>query len=182
MTVNPTNMAETWRIVPIAENYMVSNFGRIVNGKTLKEKKPGKIGSKRRQYLAAYVGGPSDRKIPIHRLVLMAFKGMPKEGQIACHRDDNQFNNNLENLYWGTYKSNVQDSIKNGTFNPPEVKYGDECQNTKFSEEKIKKIREEYHSKPRKRRDGTMKMLCEKYGISFPNLSQIINNKSRRNG
>lgn len=178
-----TNMAEIWRIIPGHEPYMASNYGRIVNAKTRKEIKPVRIGHKRRPYLGVYAGGGrNSTKIPLHRLVLKAFKGLPQSGKIGCHRNDDLNNNNLENLYWGTYKNNAQDSIKNGTFRPPAVKYGNNCQNTKHPEALIKKIREEYHMKPRKKRDGAMKALVEKYKIPWGTLSQIINNKSRRNG
>ncbi len=51
----------------------------------------------------------------LSRLVLEAFKGLaPSDKPIARHLDDNRFNNNLDNLEWGTTKDNTDDAFRNG--------------------------------------------------------------------
>lgn len=49
----------------------------------------------------------------VHRLVLMAFVGMPLDGQVACHWDDDRLNNRLSNLRWGTAFDNMADMARN---------------------------------------------------------------------
>jgi len=51
----------------------------------------------------------------IHRLVLMAFRGMPSAEQQACHNDGDQTNNRLSNLRWDSAKSNHADKRIHGT-------------------------------------------------------------------
>jgi hypothetical protein len=47
----------------------------------------------------------------VHRLVLSALLEMSV--YIGCHRDDNQDNNSIENLYWGTHRENRLDASRN---------------------------------------------------------------------
>jgi hypothetical protein len=50
----------------------------------------------------------------VYRLVLEAFSGPCPPGLEACHKDDDQTNNFLSNLYWGTHESNCADRSRNG--------------------------------------------------------------------
>lgn len=54
--------------------------------------------------------------VPIHQLVLTAFCGMKKPGQVTRHLNDIRTDNRLGNLQWGTYKENTADAIRNGKF------------------------------------------------------------------
>lgn len=49
----------------------------------------------------------------VHRLVLLAFTGPPKENEECCHYDDNGLNNHLDNLRWGSKAENHDDRIRN---------------------------------------------------------------------
>lgn len=74
-------------------------------GKILKvypnEARGGKI------YLRTRLGdGPS---YYVHRLVLLAFAGVPPDGKgIACHHDDDGTNNRIDNLEWGSQSFNCK--------------------------------------------------------------------------
>jgi len=48
----------------------------------------------------------------IHRLLLQTFVGSCPEGMECRHLDDNNQNNKLSNLKWGTHKDNMQDTVK----------------------------------------------------------------------
>ena len=48
----------------------------------------------------------------IHRLVALLFIPNPDNKPLVCHKDSNPLNNDVSNLYWGTLKDNVADSIK----------------------------------------------------------------------
>lgn len=49
-----------------------------------------------------------------HRLVLLAFRGTPKEGEETRHLDDDKLNCDLENLVWGSRSENLIDRQRNG--------------------------------------------------------------------
>jgi hypothetical protein len=50
----------------------------------------------------------------VHTLMLSAFVGPRPPGALALHTDDNQNNNTLPNLRWGTYSENLLDMVANG--------------------------------------------------------------------
>lgn len=50
----------------------------------------------------------------VHRMVLMAFRGMPEPGQEACHGNDIRTDNRLANLRWDTHHANIHDAIDRG--------------------------------------------------------------------
>lgn len=54
----------------------------------------------------------------LHVLVLEAFVGPRPPGMLACHRDDNGFNNRADNLYWGTVADNMADRRRNAAPDP----------------------------------------------------------------
>lgn len=51
----------------------------------------------------------------IHRLLLETFVGPCPDGMECRHLDGNPMNYQLNNLCWGTYAKNAQDSVKHGT-------------------------------------------------------------------
>lgn len=161
---------EEWRDVPGHEGYAASNFGRIKNVSTNKILSPVKIGPKRKQYYAAYVG--DKYKIAIHRMVLSAFVERRPCGNLACHKDDDSLFNHLDNLYWGTHNDNVRDQINSGKFH---FAIGESNGMTKYSDALIKKIRLEYTGKR-----GEQSALAKKYGMSVSNVNMIVRNRARR--
>ena len=54
--------------------------------------------------------------ITIHRLVLMAFVGMPAPGQEARHKNGDKLDNRLVNLEWSTHLDNMHDRYVHGTY------------------------------------------------------------------
>ncbi len=64
-------------------------------------------------YLALAIRGNTHL---VHRLVLLAFRGVPKPGHdVARHLDGNKTNNRINNLAWGTYEENEADKTVHGT-------------------------------------------------------------------
>lgn len=51
----------------------------------------------------------------IHVLVANAFLEKHEGKLIVCHKDGNKHNNNVTNLYWGTYQQNEADKVAHGT-------------------------------------------------------------------
>jgi len=107
---------EKWLpVVNYEDSYEVSDFGRVRSkdrvrcnrfGTCVRRSrvlKPRLVGPPRRHYLAVrlYRDSQPQQRL-VHHLVLEAFVGLKPEGMMGLHRDDNQFNNSPQNLYWGT--------------------------------------------------------------------------------
>jgi len=50
----------------------------------------------------------------VHRLVCMAFHGVPKDDRKACHKDDDGMNNRADNLEWGSQFHNMRQRFHRG--------------------------------------------------------------------
>ena len=103
---------ERWSPIPGAEPYEASTWGNVRNsttGHTLSASSSAGYPS----VMLSLEGGAG--RAYVHRLVLMAFAGMPRDGQIGLHGDGDKTNNRLENLRWGTYSENALDSVRHGT-------------------------------------------------------------------
>lgn len=71
-------------------------------------------------------GRGNRKRVLVHRIELEAFIGPCPPGQEGCHKDDNEQNNDLANLYWGTRADNMRDAVRNGTHHWAKR---DECSN-----------------------------------------------------
>lgn len=52
----------------------------------------------------------------LHRLIAELFIPNPEGYPLVRHLDGDPINNDVNNLAWGTYKDNAEDSIRHGTF------------------------------------------------------------------
>ena len=118
---------ERWFAVPGYEGfYEVSDTGRVrsidryVAGRYVKRLIRGKLLSQKltnKGYPFVWLGlgekGKSSYRT-VHRLVLEAFVGPAPEGAVACHNNDIQTDNRLENLRWDTRSENQNDIVRNG--------------------------------------------------------------------
>jgi hypothetical protein len=99
------NSGEIWIPVSSHPNYRVSNQGRVMNIRTCKVLAPMRCGRKRKQYSVVDLNGI---RYKVHHLVLYAFKGPRPAGLLGCHKDDDDMNNALSNLEWGTPGKNAR--------------------------------------------------------------------------
>lgn len=74
-------------------------------------------------------------------LVLLAFAGVRPDGKQCCHYDDDQTNNNLPNLRWGTIRDNADDAIRNRS-----KCHGEEHPKSKMTSGKVRMARAMYES------------------------------------
>jgi hypothetical protein len=82
-------------------------------GRAFKEHKYFKRGGKHKKYAAITV---NKERFDIHRLVATNFLENPDNSPWVLHNDDDQTNNHVDNLRWGTPLDNSKDAIKNGCF------------------------------------------------------------------
>ena len=117
-----------WRDVPMHEGYMVNSLGEVWSKDRQIEKltnQGGKCtvnlkGRKLRTWSAnayLYCSLGSNFKCGVHRLVCIAFHGMPANDKLqVAHLDGNAHNNTPENLAWATRSENEQMKKKHGTY------------------------------------------------------------------
>lgn len=106
---------QTWATVPYFPAYEVSTLGAVrSNHRGSKLLKPMMTGAKGRQYETVMLCNAGTKRIvKVHVLVLEVFVGARPTGCVACHKDDNRRNNSVDNLYWGTQKTNARDRVRN---------------------------------------------------------------------
>src|SRR5690606_873328 len=105
--------AHEWRPIPGLDGYEASEEGLIRRRRQYRSHQGARIlKPDRRQdgYLRVtiWIGGKRYHR-PVHRLVCLAFHGVPEPGILACHRDGNRTNNRAANLYWGSAADNYAD-------------------------------------------------------------------------
>lgn len=99
----------------------------------------------------------------VHLLVLNAFIGPPKEGQIARHFKTNDLRDNrLSNLMWGTPSENVADMLVHGTHT-----LGERNGQAKLTQKQANEIRE-------RRKNGEKGgALAEEFNVSQTTICRI---------
>lgn len=105
---------------------------------------------------------------PIHRRVLEAWVGPCPPGLICCHNNGLPWDNRVENLRFGTYKSNSDDALKHGR------RSRGENSNSKLKEAEVVQIR-------RLRAEGVpSRELADRFEVSRKNVEAIVSRRSWR--
>ena len=105
-----------FRTIPEFPSYQASNVGGEIRGKRGGRRSGEALKhnfTRGYHYVGLYRDGKIHR-VRVHRLVLSAWRGACPEGMDGLHKDDDQDNNDLANLYWGTPTQNAADSKANG--------------------------------------------------------------------
>ena len=169
-------MTEVWRDIPgYVGSYQASSEGRIRSlcmvhpdqvrsGVRLQKKvlSPGAGYAGRLGVSLCMYGTP--KRFQVHRLVLMAFKGMPDGDLDGLHNDGNHLNNRPDNLRWGTHTDNMRDKRIHGTQNE-----GETSPNAKLTEDAVRAIRLDKR---------TSRAIASDYGISQVAVVFIKNRKT----
>jgi hypothetical protein len=113
---------ETWRPIPgFEDRYDVSDQGNIRSWRTTHGRipptilKPTPVSGRRYLRVGLTDDQGRTKTIRVHRAVLLAFIGPAPAGQPeGRHLNDDQADNRLTNLAWGSLAENVADKIRNG--------------------------------------------------------------------
>lgn len=110
-------MAE-WRPIPGYLEYEASDDGSIRPVKPRYKTGRGRDGlrpwiverhGRKSAYVTLHIGGKRIKHL-VHRLVCLAFHGLPSEDQTdCCHRNHNSLDNRASNLRWGTHSENIEE-------------------------------------------------------------------------
>ena len=177
------NEKEIWKPITGYEGkYEVSNQGRVKSLSRIIKQKNGRQRKSKERILKPVMYGnyhgvhlcneEGIKKAYIHRLVCAAFMGNPiGERNVTNHKDGDKFNNKVSNLEWVTYTENLNHAYQNNL----NRSYGENSHYSKFSDEVVKKVREQY---------ATGKYLqvelAEMHGISKMQIHRIVKYKNRK--
>lgn len=94
--------------------YYIDEDGDVYSGYSQKILKHlyRRSGNKQYAYIDMYFNG-KQKHIPIHHLVYETWIGPVPLNKQVNHKDDNSLNNNINNLYLGNQKENIQDCFNN---------------------------------------------------------------------
>ena len=113
-------------------------------------------------------GAPKFQPELVHRLVCLAFRGVPQDDKTEVrHLDGSRINNNSDNLVWGTGVENQADRKRHGTHL--------DCENApgaKLTNIQAMAIRKAVESGMVQRR------LAEQYGVSASLINLIVKGKT----
>lgn len=134
---SPGHAVEEWRTVPTLQHIEASSLGRVrYVGPKRRKIDTGHVFPQRNDKdgykltnVPVFADGASAhyKPIQVHRLVTLAFHGLPPEwAELVEHRDDCKANNTPDNLFWSTHKANLNrpDFIakQRARRHPPEVR------------------------------------------------------------
>jgi len=112
-----------WRNIPGIEEYQISDLGQV---RRIKKAHGAKTGRHLAAWINKQTGYPSvsmhinNKRVneTIHKLVALAFLGLPPSGKhVVAHNDGSKTNNHWTNLRWDTPKGNMADTLIHGTHN-----------------------------------------------------------------
>lgn len=109
--------------IPGYNGYLASSDGRIFSNRS------GDVIELKRRLCRGYFvvtiaeGKPKRRnKATVHRMVLLAYAGLPPEGKLlGRHLNGNSQDNRISNLAWGDAKDNAADAVRHGMIGPGEL-------------------------------------------------------------
>lgn len=162
------------RPIPGYPGYLATDDGRILSTR-LGRPKPLCLRVGTRGYLMTNVRRGIGRKtvatVDVHRLVLLAFRGLPRVNQEARHLDGNCLNNAISNLCWGSHSENMGDQIRHGTL--AALRTGENSPGAKLSNADVVEIR------LLRKAGWTQFLIARQFGVSQRHVSMICHGEIR---
>lgn len=150
------------------EYFSVSSDGKIYSKRTSKILKTQVLKSGY-EVFTTKIGGRAGKSIGffVHKMVAETWIKNQENKPEVNHIDGNKLNNHVSNLEWVTDSENMTHAYKTGLKIPL---YGEDHQNSKFTNEQIQEIKENKNSM-------SCRSLAKVYGVSHSTISRILNNK-----
>lgn len=104
----------TWKDVPGYSDVEVSSAGEVRFKSTGHTTLGGVAGAYRRVSVIVNQRTKERRLVYVHDLVCRGFHGLPSEGQVVLHKDDDKLNCKPTNVRWGSQSDNIRDAHANG--------------------------------------------------------------------
>jgi NUMOD4 motif len=180
------NEKEIWYDIPgYAGVYQLSNLGNVKslerrlirsNGRRIHIKERILKQSLNNGYLQVCLkrNGES-RTFGVHQLVALVFIPNPNNLPCVLHIDNNQQNNCVLNLRWGTQLDNITQAWNEGRCENLKIKttYGERNGNNVLTEREVKEIKQKYIP-----RQYTRKQLAKEYNVHRTTIDSILGGKT----
>lgn len=180
MSNDYTTTLEIWKPIPNTNGkYEASNMGRIRKkiatkytiNYPYKIMKQSAFPGKKYMRVSISIGGVS-KSMRVHRLVLMAFVGMPpKPDYEVNHKNGDKQDNRLDNLEWVTMLENKRHAVETGLYATAGTR-GVNNQNARLTESDVLKIRELRAAGMR------YKEIAAMFDISIGHARQIVHRRA----
>lgn len=105
-------MAKLTSNIPHFSRYHVTSEGKVIRISTGKEIKPLPHHNTHRPIVHLYDDWGKRYNLKVYRLVAEAYIPNPKCKPFVCHKDNDFWNNRVDNLYWGTPQENSSQMVK----------------------------------------------------------------------
>jgi len=165
---------EIWKDIEGYEGrYQVSNLGRVKSlnyRHTDQERILQPIPFSHGYLVVNFLKNKKHKTFLIHRLVAQSFIPNPDNKPQVNHINGVKTDNRVVNLEWVTPLENTQHAIKTNLF----MNGGQYNYRAKFTNEQVKKIREEYIPRDK---NHNMIALAKKYKVSVQTIQNITANK-----
>lgn len=160
-------MNATWKVIPFAPDYEVSDQGEVRRATARKGHtvgQPVQITADDHGYRRVNLWSRGKLKtVRLNRLVCLVFLGDPPSPKHhAAHGNGDKSDNSLSNLRWATKAENEADKVLHGTDNR-----GIKHPLAKLTEEQVRAIREA------PRRHGIGAELARKFGVHRNTINEI---------
>lgn len=173
--VNKEEVEEEFRYITPKEvpdiehenRYMVSNHGEVID--MFKYCSLNQLNSNGYKFVEFTLNTGAKRRIPVHRLELLAFDYNPEYKNLQVnHKDGNPSNNMITNLEWTTAKENSDHAMLFGLHKM----HGEDNPNNKLTENQVREICE--HIQTGQYFDTE---IAKMYGVSYATISDIHKGK-----
>lgn len=167
-------MFELTKEIPGYEGYYATHDGHILS---MRSGAAHRIAERwHRGYLHVNVRRTASKvyKEPVHKLVLLAYRGPKPTPLHQCrHLNGKPINNSPSNVKWGTGKENAEDSILHGTH--PCLVVGEKRNCSKLSDDDVRAIMDAVANSNERQID-----IAARYNINQKTVSAIKNKQTRR--
>jgi hypothetical protein len=108
----------------------------------------------------------------VHRLLAETYISNPSKLPVVAHKDGNKLNNDIDNLYWASYKDNSDDALRHGT-RACNSRHG----NAVLNEEQVRAIRA-LAAKREPRGHPRVADIADQFGVSIPTIKDVLKRRT----